>query len=173
MALGLSGDGTLTGVDPVASGFGKVLQVVQTFKDDPFSTTSTSMTDVTGMSVSITPSETTSKVLIVCTGGVSSSPAASPIVGLRVLRDSTPIGVGAAAGSRTQGFANIRVDNYYNMQNFTFLYLDSPNTTLSTTYKLQMKTSSGTSYLNRTGADDDAAGILRTSSTLLAIEVAA
>lgn len=173
MALSLSGDGTLSGVDIAASGLGKVLQVVQTFKDDPFTVTSTSMTDVTGMSVSITPSDSTSKVLIVCTGGVSSSPAASPIVGLRVLRDSTPIGVGAAAGSRTQGFANIRVDSTYNMQNFTFLYLDSPSTTASTTYKLQMKTSSGTSYLNRTASDDDAAGVQRTSSTILAIEVAA
>ena len=43
---------------------GKVLQVVSITKQDSFSTSSTSFTDVTGLSLSITPSSTSSKILI-------------------------------------------------------------------------------------------------------------
>ena len=50
---------------PTASqGLGKILQVVSTFKNDTFSTTSSSYVDVTGLSVAITPSATSSKILI-------------------------------------------------------------------------------------------------------------
>src|SRR5210317_2064161 len=47
-------------------GGGKVLQVVQTVKTDTFSTTTTapSFTDITGLSVSITPSASNSKILV-------------------------------------------------------------------------------------------------------------
>ena len=52
-----------------ASGFGKVLQVVQTVKTDTFSRASTGgdVGDITGLSVSITPSSTSSKVLVFAT----------------------------------------------------------------------------------------------------------
>ena len=43
---------------------GSVLQVVQTVKTDTFATTSTSFVDITGVSVAITPSSTSSKILI-------------------------------------------------------------------------------------------------------------
>ena len=43
---------------------GHVIQVVQTFKDDVFNTTSTSYVDVTGLAASITPSSTSSKILV-------------------------------------------------------------------------------------------------------------
>jgi hypothetical protein len=43
---------------------GKILQVVSTTKTDVFTTSSGSFTDITGLSVSITPSSTSSKVLI-------------------------------------------------------------------------------------------------------------
>ena len=43
---------------------GSVLQVVQDVKLDTFTTSSTSFTDVTGLSVDITPSSTSSKVLV-------------------------------------------------------------------------------------------------------------
>ena len=65
MALSLSGDGTLSGVDIAASGLGKVLQVVRATDSTDRSTTSTSFVDVTGMSVTITPTKNTSAVLIV------------------------------------------------------------------------------------------------------------
>ncbi len=43
---------------------GNVLQVVSTAKTDVFSSSSTSFTDVTGLSVAITPSSTSNKILV-------------------------------------------------------------------------------------------------------------
>ena len=43
---------------------GNILQVVSTTKTDTFSTTSTSYVDITGLSVSITPTSTSSKIFI-------------------------------------------------------------------------------------------------------------
>ena len=43
---------------------GSVIQVASTSKTDPFSTSSTSFVDVTGLSVSITPTSTSSKILV-------------------------------------------------------------------------------------------------------------
>ena len=45
-------------------GFGKILQVVPVFKGDRFHTTSTSFTDITGMSVTITPIAANSKIIV-------------------------------------------------------------------------------------------------------------
>jgi hypothetical protein len=70
LTLGASGDtitipsgATLTN-SGTATGFGKVLQVVSTTKTDTFTTSSTSLTDLTGMSASITPSSTSNKILV-------------------------------------------------------------------------------------------------------------
>jgi hypothetical protein len=66
MALTKINNNTLSAITtlPAAIATGKVLQVVQTTKTDTFTTTSTSFTDVTGLSVSITPSSASSKILI-------------------------------------------------------------------------------------------------------------
>ena len=66
LTLGASGDTVALGAGALASGFGggKILQVLQTVKTDTFTTTSTSFVDVTGLSVSITPATTSSKILI-------------------------------------------------------------------------------------------------------------
>ena len=61
--------GDLTGITT-----GKVLQVVQTMKTDTFSsTTGTTWTDITGVSVNITPSSASNKILVSFHGGVSAS----------------------------------------------------------------------------------------------------
>ena len=44
---------------------GKILQVQSTIKTDTFTTTSGSVTDITGLSVSITPASTSNKVLVI------------------------------------------------------------------------------------------------------------
>ena len=69
MALTLSGDGDITGLavgalPPNVIGTGAVLQVVQATKTDSFTTTSTSFTTPTGLSLSITPSSSSNKILI-------------------------------------------------------------------------------------------------------------
>jgi hypothetical protein len=107
---------------------GNVLQVVQTVKTNIFTTTSTSFVDVTGLSVNITPTSSSSKVLVflscVCTGGVTNVVSQYS----QLVRDSTAImscTIGAPAGDQP-GVISL-------------IYLDSPNTTSSTTYKLQTR----------------------------------
>ena len=160
-----------------AAGGGKILQVVQTSKTDTTSLTDTySFTDISGMSVSITPSATSSKILILSTLNIASGAAAYG-ANVRLVRDSTGIFIGDAASSRVQAtFSTISVDNNFAFPQ-TINFLDSPSTTSATTYKIQWNITydNGTPiiYLNRSVTDGDAATNARTPSSIIAIEVGA
>jgi hypothetical protein len=138
------------------TGVGKVLQVVSVTKSDTFSTTSGSMVDITGLSASITPSSSGSKILI--TGGVcwGSSDIVPYLMAMQLVRNSTPICIADAAGSR--GRFTIGAQGVYSTDNTVYAplnFLDSPATTSATTYKLQGQTESGrTLWINR-GAETD------------------
>ena len=80
-----NGSGVIT-----AAGFGKVGQVLQTVKTDTFTSTSTSFTDITGLSVSITPSSTSSKILVMAHVMGHGQNAANHGL-FRLLRDSTVV----------------------------------------------------------------------------------
>jgi len=151
---------------------GSVIQVVSTIKTDTFSTTSGSLTDITGMSVSITPTSTTSKILIQFSLG-QAGPAAAAAFGVALLRGSTVIGAGDTAGSRiSTSIAGIADGDRSNSQSFCFL--DSPSTTSSTTYKLQIYVNSGnTVYINRSTNDSNSSVYARTASTITVMEIAA
>ena len=56
---------------------GSIIQVVSTTKTDTFSTTSTSFSDVTGFSVSITPTSTSSKIMVMASAQVGNSSASA------------------------------------------------------------------------------------------------
>jgi len=153
---------------------GKVLQVLSTVKTDTFSTASETptFTDVTGLSVSITPSSTSSKILIFvnmyASGGVSGMRHYS-----RLVRGSTAICVGDSAGSRLQVSAYNVNERTATMNGFPITFLDSPNTTSSTTYKVQVTAETAdTIYINRSGLDSNADTYARTASTITVMEVA-
>lgn len=152
--------------------YNSVLQVVSTTKTDTFSTTATSFTDITGLSVTITPKFSSSKILILVDAkfGISGDFAGH----MRLLRDSTAIYVSDAAGSRTPSTAgNVAVSYAALMFQSSPIYLDSPNTTSATTYKVQAFTNSGTVYLNRTGLDRDTAAYdNRSVSSITVMEIA-
>ena len=59
-------DGAITSAKLASGVGGKVLQVVSVAKTDTFSTTSNSFVDVTGLTLNITPSATSSKILVLC-----------------------------------------------------------------------------------------------------------
>jgi len=155
-----------------ASGFGKVLQVVQTVKSDTFSSSSSSWTDITGLSASITPSSASSKILIMYS--IVASESASQFATFRIARNSTGIGVGDASGNRQTATTSAwggGANNYSNSQSVQ--YLDSPSTTSSTTYKVQViSTASQTIYINRNVRDNDASYEPRTISTITVMEIA-
>jgi hypothetical protein len=113
---------------------GKVLQVVQGSITASASTTSDSLVD-TGLSVTITPSSATSKVLLfvvhnaIRTGGANNADGAY----FALFRSSTSICTFAALVGYTNSL--LRQDG----QTASVMYLDSPATTSATTYKTQYR----------------------------------
>jgi hypothetical protein len=170
------GNGDITGLSAGALpsnviGAGAVLQVVQTVKTDTFSTASTSLVDITGLSVSITPTSASSKILVSYFLGVVDAGDVA-IMGVALLRGSTVIGSGATAGSRISTSTG-QVSDANRGSSQSFMFLDSPATTSSTTYKLQMFTHNNTAYVNRTSSDTDSAQYFRAASTITVVEIAA
>lgn len=152
---------------------GAVLQVVSTTKTDVFSSSSTSMTNITGLSASITPSSATSKILVsVAFGGISI--AASEYLSFRLLRGATAISIGDSAGSRDRVSMsyNPGVSTNFLIDSGAFQFLDTPATTSATTYQVQMRVSAGTGNVNRTAVDTDAGAYPRTITTITLTEIA-
>ena len=159
------------------AGGGKILQVVSTTKTDTFSTSSSTLTDITGLSVSITPSSSSSKILVVAyINGVIDTGSSSYGGRLQLVRGSTNIAQGDAAGSRQVGTGHLGgQDSWPFFQSTTITYLDSPSTTSSTTYKIQCAhTQSRTIQINTADGDQNSSTFgLRTVSTITVMEVAA
>jgi hypothetical protein len=156
---------------------GQVIQVVSTTKTDTFSTSSSSFVDVTGLNVSITPTSATSKILIFTNVNLSGS---TRYHGMQLVRNSTAIGIGDASSVRTRltVSATSNEDNAsdaFAMHNSSASFLDEPNTTSLTTYKVQVRyfwTGTQTTYVNRAPNDGDAAYSSRGISTITVMEIA-
>ena len=152
-------------VGPSTSG---VVQVKQATKLDTFSTTSTTFVDVTGLSVSITPTSASNKVLFIATiGGMGNSGSYVNI--LQLLRGSTNIleptgGTDKGAIQLYQGSAGTG-DNWCLAQGLTVL--DSPATTSATTYKVQARVNNGTLFINRLPSNSNFTAV----STVTVMEV--
>jgi hypothetical protein len=155
---------------------GSVLQVLQTVKTNTFSTASTSFVDITGMSVSITPTSATNKILVLMDVKLGSDANVSGF--LRIVRDSTSIYIGDADSScqrATYGNADDPSAQwpYQAVGNF----LDSPTTTSSVTYKIQILSepieNTGTVYINRSGDGSGTAANVRTASSITVMEIKA
>jgi hypothetical protein len=152
---------------------GSVLQVVSTTKTDTFSTSSTSFTDITGLSATITPTSATSKILIqvaITYGGSANAYSSS-----RLVRDSTAIALGSASGSRISASFTTASNDASRPRWAGITFLDSPATTSSTTYKVQLIVNSGQSVkINTSNEDEDSASTgIRTVSTITVMEIAA
>ena len=159
---------------------GNVLQVVSTTKTDTTSFTSANTNayvDITGMSVTITPTSATSKIFVMYTANVSNSTTAT--VHVRLLRNSTSIGQGVTEGNRLGDSTIFRPANTPYTLDIGLLsssFLDSPNTTSATTYKLAGtlgSTYNGVFYLNRPASNDNTDWVGRTASTITVMEIAA
>jgi hypothetical protein len=146
---------------------GSLLQVVSTTKTDTTSTSSSSYADMTGMSVSITPSSASNKVLIMFTACISNSNAGNNDE-IQLVRGSTAIAINTSQADKSTVYNRIQTGGTTFITTSTMNFLDSPNTTSATTYKLQWKTTGGTLYLNRRGADDGNG----TVSTITVMEIA-
>lgn len=160
---------TLTGVSLPADNMpsGSVLQVQQTKSSAAVSTNSTSFQDF--LTVSITPSATTSKILV----------TANLYIGTRwwnnnpnfqIARDSTVISANSSDAWPYQ-FGADSSNNEYEMVSYHLELLDSPSTTSAITYKAQVKSQSTSYYvyMNRNYAQSS---ILRGESYITVMEIA-
>ena len=151
---------------------GSVIQVQSTTKTDTQTLATATYTDITGLSVSITPTATSSKVLV--SANITAYATTNASQGfIRLVRDSTAIGVGTAAGSRVQATAPVSFTNTYHSLSTGLSFLDSPSTTSATTYKLQIRDEAGSSvYINRSQLDNDSYNGGRYISTITVMEIA-
>jgi hypothetical protein len=158
------------------SGGGKVLQVVSTAKTDSFSasTGAGTYTDITGLSVSITPSSATSKILVIAM--VSGSGAiGSNFAAVQLVRASTAIALADTAGSRLSSSSQLAQIGADSMTALPITFLDSPSTTSATTYKIQGCSAGGTGtvYINRSTTDANNSSSIRGVSTITVLEIGA
>ena len=122
----------------------RILQVVQTAHSTEFSTTSTSFVDVTGLSVTITPTSATSKVLVMV--NASGEKSDTNFLIMNVFRGGAASGTNLAGTN--DGFGSLRADSY--PRGFlSYAYLDSPATTSATTYNVAARVSAGTGKVMR------------------------
>ena len=172
-----------SGTVPAArlSGVGKVGQVVSTHLSttNSFSSSSTNTFVDLGISLSITPSATSSKIFIMSTTHIAED--TSGTMHIRLLRDSTVINMGTSLGSSQLGSMTGWRDYSGTMYghalvNKTNHYLDSPSSTSAITYKLQGTLGasySGTYYIGRSATNQDADYGPRWPSNLTAWEILA
>lgn len=148
-------------------------QVQHTVKTDTFSLVNpTTWTDITGLSVSITPRDTDNEIEGEVT--VSLGILTNTRVYFRVLRGASTVvsPVGDAASSRTQVMSSDFNDSTTALQTHTFKFFDTPAAASAQTYKVQMfNAAAGTSYINRTNSDTDSAATPRGASSITVREV--
>ena len=145
-----------------AAGGGKILQVVSDTLTSEYTTGSASFSD-TGLTLNITPSATSSKILIMVTGTAYSNTAASRFI-LTLLRGSTNLATGDSSGA--YGFAGLTVNEGIQLvAPMAFNHLDSPSSTSQLTYKVQgrLQPGSGAGQLS----------LNSTTSTIIAMEIGA
>ena len=136
---------------------GKVLQVIQATAASQVNVSTTTFTD-TGLSVTITPSLNTSRVMIIATHSGSGKDTGDTSATFRLMRDATSIGTLAAiVGTTGSPLTNI--------SNVTISFVDTPATTSAITYKTQLNSASNTAKAF-TGAGSG-------TSTIIAMEIGA
>jgi len=161
----------------------RIGQIVETKITDTKSlATTTTWQDVSGFNVTITPSSTSSKILVKAMVNFVNR---TNHTGARLVRSvggtvTVPTGwVGDADGSRTQSSLGNTYDIWYsgvdsNAASFFEMIDDSHNTTSAITYKLQFfcyQSGSYVVYFNRPVADGDAAYTYRAVSSMMAMEI--
>jgi hypothetical protein len=171
--------GTATGM-----GGGKILQVKQVVKTDTFSLAASSTNqriDITGLTIDITPSSASNKILIDYRVNAHAPNGALRVM-IHLMRGSSDIYIGDQdSGQNNQ----IRCSNHMISGNdgvggarstdLNGQFLDSPSTTSATTYKLQLhaRTSGNTYYINRGSYSSNDAYVGRQPSHITVMEVSA
>jgi len=163
---------------------GKILQVVSVVKTDTYvATASSTAALITGMQASITPSSTSSKILITICLSAQNGDAYLGHHGILRRNGTTDICIGDSSGSNNRATFSFQPPAFLSPNatltgpgGQTIVFLDSPATTSSTTYGLYHKDTSGAGdllYVNRSRATGTGTEYNRTASTITLMEVSA
>ena len=158
-----------------AAASGAIGQVISVIKTDTFTATTSTFTDITGITVTITPTSATNKVFILANIQGSNAIGADPAL-MQLVRNSTPIAIGDSAGSRRVGTSSLNGGADGNVMSANIVaFLDSPATTSATTYKIQGASNQGAStfVVNRPFTDTNSTVSSRVVSTITVFEVKA
>ena len=155
-----------------------ILQVVQGSLNDPVTITTANSWTAIGLSATITPRFSTSKILITAHIGLGSNGSSSFDAGLGLFKNSVEYQFPnySALGGRLNTFLPFvdRNQSNYEMTTVSNSWLDSPATASAITYDIRayLAGNSNAHYINRTGADVAGLGDTRMVSTLTLMEVA-
>lgn len=150
MSVVINGSGTITGVP------GAVLQVVSATTTTQASSTSSTLAD-TNLTATITPTSTTSKILVIVSQGMLTGNGAGNVTINRAGTDVITFGYGTGLNGSNSNTAF----------NQSFQYLDSPTTTSATIYKTRFNRISGASTIY--AQYNDANGVQQSVITLMEI----
>ena len=185
--LAIGAAGKVLKVNSSANGFefgagGGLIQTVSTAKTNTFVTNSTSFVDVTGLNATITPTSSSNKIFVIVNIAYSGH---QNLYGwgklVRTTSGGSPVDIciGNAASNRIRAslsFSMTNMDNQkYKIKHASCSFLDSPNTTTSTTYKIMAMTENGGRdvHINYSNNDGDAAYSGRMASNITCMEVIA
>jgi hypothetical protein len=200
VSLSLAGSGALSGVDldaltasgvlddvflpPIPKGLlpsGSTLQMSQAVKTDTFSTTSKSFTAVTGLSLTVTPFSSDSKILVLAQLSLGHSGGGFTGSYWRIGgggADTSYVGNVASTRIRALGYTGRQGGSWDHPQTVLSqvgLYVSSPNSISPVTYAIEVRANNagGTAQVNFAGIDSDNADSGRYASSITLIEVAA
>ena len=152
----------VTGTLPAANGgtgatsfaAGKILQVQANQSIADFSTTSTSFVDATGHTITITPSATSSKILLMCNFNTHHSSDGNYFQARWERQISGGSDTEFGHSTYGQTYARAAEDNDF-FGGVSMTYLDSPSTTSAVTYQIRWSTSGGAAYLGNNSTNQN------------------
>jgi len=144
---------------------GHVIQVVSASTSDQTTHDQTSIKDITGLTLNITPRSTSSEILITVSIGSCGRDGNGDLI-FYIARDGTAINVGTG-GTYNSNFV-IRASSEIS-GGMSYTFKDTPNTTSQVNYKVQVQ-QSGSGNLKVNGRQSDSA--FKTTSTITAMEIA-
>ena len=163
-------DGTmLTTTNPKA---GNIIQVVSATKTDTFSSASTSFVEITGLSVNITPSSTSSKILVYFSVDASNSDTSATSCRIAIFKDGSNY-FGSNVGNKVRGWQCANYGDNNTGEHIGFQFLDSPSTTSQITHDCRGASQNNSFTINRSGSDNDSSTFgYRSASSITVMEVA-
>ena len=159
-----------------AGSAGGIIQVKSTTMTTTatYSISGMTWTEVGGLTTTITPTRSDSKILVMANIGGISSNGEYQRYGMALRRDNQNIGVNSDGTGHTRANWTYYGRNFGNTPDTfaAFNHLDSPGTTSAVSYKVMITTEgSYTLYINRSVTDSSASSVFRCASSLTLMEI--